>query len=40
MVSKPIEAFNFINTNHWSLSNFLYLDKKEKHGSSSLLSFV
>lgn len=40
MFSKPIEAFNFINMNHWSLFNFLYLDKKEKHGSSSLLSFL
>lgn len=40
MFFKPIEAFNFINMNHRSLSNFLYLDKKEKRGSSSLLSFL
>ena len=33
MFSKPVEAFHFININHPSLSNFVCLDKKEKHGT-------
>ena len=40
MFFKPIEVFTFINKNHQSLANFLHLDKKEKRGSSSLLSFL
>lgn len=34
------KGHGFINLNHWSLSNFLHLEKKEKHVNCSLLDLL